>query len=223
MAGVLLNSYASISEAAKAVGKSRGTMQGWIDSKSGTSALTKWQLADRKDSKWLYAKDAPIQVGGGPSAAVAGAEEKEGDEYYLVPKNACRECGKRVPLKVTKTKYKNDALRNDLKLVCANQTCRGSRARCRGWDIWEGGEEGGGADHNENAPKRSKHDTFLVDTDSDDDVLILQGIMRLSKDELHARHPWTQHVIFNETIMPEDSKEEVERWVQRVKEVRPRQ
>ena len=43
--------------------------------------------------------------------------------------------------------------------------------------------------------------------------------MRLSKDELHARHPWTQHVIFNETIMPEDSKEEVERLVQRVKEV----
>jgi hypothetical protein len=50
---------------------------------------------------------------------------------------------------------------------------------------------------------------------------MLQGIMRLSKGELHARHPWTQHVIFNETIMPEDSKEEVERLVQRVKEVRP--
>jgi hypothetical protein len=69
-------------------------------------------------------------------------------------------------------------------------------------------------------PKRSKHDKILVDTDSDDDVLTLQGIMRLSKDELHARHPWTQHVIFNETIMQEDSKEEVERLVQRVKEVR---
>jgi hypothetical protein len=51
-------------------------------------------------------------------------------------------------------------------------------------------------------------------------LLILLGIMRLSKGELHARHPWTQHVTFNETIMAKHSKEEVERLVSRVKEVR---
>jgi hypothetical protein len=222
---VHLNSYASISEAAKAVGIHRGTMFARINRHSGTSALTKRQLAYIKDSKWLYAKNAPIQVGGGPSAAVAGAEEKEREEYYLIPKNACRECGKRLPLKVTKTKYKNEAVRNKVRLGCANQECRGRRGApfCTGWDIWEGaeGEGGCGSGHSKGAPKRAKHDKILVDTDSDEDVLMLQGIMRLSKGELHARHPWTQHVIFNETIMPEDSKEEVERLVQRVKEVRP--
>ncbi len=73
-----LNSYASISEAAKAVGKSRNTMFGWINCKSGTSAaLTKKQLADRKDSKWLYAKGAPIQEGGERSRSGEGAEVDE--------------------------------------------------------------------------------------------------------------------------------------------------
>ncbi len=77
-----------------------------------------------------------------------------------------------MPLKVTKTKYKSDAVRNKVRLVCANQKCRGRRGApsCRRWDIWEGGEGGVGSDHNENAPKRSMHDKILADTDSDDDV-----------------------------------------------------
>jgi hypothetical protein len=103
------------------------------------------------------------------SAADAGAEEKEGDEYYLIPKKACRECGERFPLKVKKTKYKNEAVRNKVKLVCANQKCRGRRdaPRCKGWDIWEVGEGGGGSDHNENTPKRLKHEKIGVDSDDD--------------------------------------------------------
>jgi hypothetical protein len=66
------------------------------------------------------------------AAAVAGAEEKEGEGYYLIPKKACGECGKRVPLKVTKAKYKNHFFRNKAKLVCANEKCSGMRLVFRG-------------------------------------------------------------------------------------------
>jgi hypothetical protein len=51
------------------------------------------------------------------ATALVFAEEKEGEGYYLIPKEGCRECGKRLPLKVKKTKYKNEAVLNKVKLV----------------------------------------------------------------------------------------------------------
>jgi hypothetical protein len=132
------------------------------------------RLCGRGDADGCDAAEAAAAA----AAADAGAKEKVGEEYYLIPKEGCRECGKRLPLKLMKPKHKNEEnastktrkrVRNKVELICANQKCRGGRdaPRSKGWDVWEGGEEGGGSDHNENAPKRLKHEEIVVDSNDD--------------------------------------------------------
>jgi hypothetical protein len=130
-----------------------------------------------KDRKAKLLSAAAADNGGdaavAAAAAHAGAEEKDCEEYYLIPKKACRECGKRLPLQVKKTKYKKEAVRNKVKLVCANQECRGRRMppRCKGWDIWfprgsNGGGHGEGRGGSSGCDKREQQN---IDSDGEEE------------------------------------------------------
>jgi hypothetical protein len=69
------------------------------------------------------------------SGGHAVAAEEEGDAYFLWPRKDCPRCNKRVPKKVTKVKYKNDALRRKANLTCASGC--GTQIAGIHWDIME--------------------------------------------------------------------------------------
>ncbi len=76
---------------------------------------------------------AQKQSGGGKYCGKWLAEE-EGEAYFLLPSKDCPRCKKRLPKKVTKVKYKNDALRRKTNLTCASG-CGQQINGC--WDIME--------------------------------------------------------------------------------------